>query len=114
MKDLVDLCAAFYTIDHTTLLRRLDDWFRVTGMPLDWCKSYLTGRCQRTKLGDCLSCKVYLPFRVRQGSVLGPLLFTLSTIPLNSIIYRHNIPHHLYTDDRQLYMSFRSGDSVQH
>ena len=33
---LLDLFAAFDTIDHTILLRRLDDWFGVTGKPLDW------------------------------------------------------------------------------
>ena len=74
---LLDLSAAFDTIDHTILLRRLDDWFGVTGKTLNWFKSYLTGRCQRIKLDDCLSSKADLRFGVPQGSVLGPLLFTL-------------------------------------
>ena len=41
---LLDLSAAFNIIDHTILLRRLDDWFGVTGKALDWFKSYMTGR----------------------------------------------------------------------
>ena len=49
---LLDLSTACDTIDHTILLRRLD-WFRVSGKALDWIKSYLTGRYQRIKLGDC-------------------------------------------------------------
>ena len=73
--------AAFDTIDHTILLRRLDDWFGVTGKALDWFESYLTGRCQRIRLGDCLSSKADLKFGVPQGSVLGPLLSR--SIPLH-------------------------------
>ena len=49
---LLDLSAAFHTIDHTVLLGRLDDWFGVTGKALNWFGSYLTGRCQRIKIGD--------------------------------------------------------------
>ena len=106
---LLDISIAFDTIDHTILLRRLD-WFRVAGKTLDWFKSYLTGKWQRIKVGDCLSSKEYLPFGVPQGSVLGPLLFTLYTTPLSSMISGHTIPHHLYGDDSQLYVSFASGN----
>ena len=75
---------AFDTIDHTILLRRLGNWFGVSGNALDWFKSYLTGRSQRIKLGNCLSSRSDLSFGVLQGSVLGPLLFTLYTTPLST------------------------------
>ena len=98
---LLGLSAAFDTIDHTIFLKRLDDWFGVTRKGHDWFKSYLTDRCQRIKLGDCLSSKADLKFGVRQRSVLGPLLFTLYTTPLGSKICEHAIPHHLYQSINQ-------------
>ena len=45
-------------------------------------------------------------------SVLGPLLFSLSTTPLSSMISGHATPHNLSTNDSQLYVSFESGDSA--
>ena len=97
---------------YTILLKRLDDWFGVTGKELDWFESYLTGRCQRIRLGDCLSSKADHKFGVRQEPVLGPVLFMLYTTPLSGMISRHAIPHHLYADDSQLCVSFASGDSA--
>ena len=110
---LLDLSSAFDTIDHTILSRRLGDWFGDTEKALDWFKSYLTGRCWRIKLGDCLLSKDYLPFEVPPGSVFGPLPFALYTMPLSSMISDHAIPHHLYADDSQLYVSFSSGDPAE-
>ena len=107
---LLNLSAAFNTIDHTILLRRPGNWFGVSGKALDWFKSYLTGRSQRIKLGNCLSSRSYLSFGVPQGSVLGPLLFTLYTTPHSSLVSGHAIPHQVYADDSQLYVSFSSGD----
>ena len=69
-------------------------------------------RCQRIKLGDCLSSKADLKFRVHHRSVLGPLLFTLYTTSLSSIISRHTIHHHLYADDGKLHVSLAPGDSA--
>ena len=108
---LLDFSAAFDTIDHTILLRRLDNWFWVSGKAWNWFKSYLTGISQRIKLGNCPSSRSDLSFGVPQRSVLGPLLFTLYTTPLSSLISGHAIPHHLYADDSQLNISFSSGDS---
>ena len=109
---LLDPSAAFDTIDHTILLSRLGNWFRVSGKALDWFKSYLTGRSRRIRLGNCLSSRSDLSFGVPQGSFLGPLLFTLYTTPLSSLISGHTIPHHLYADDSQLYVSFSLGNSA--
>ena len=66
---LLDLSAAFDMIDQTTLLRRLDNWFGVSGKALDWFKSYLTGRSRRINLG--------------KGQFL--VLCILHSIPLHSV-----------------------------
>ena len=63
--------------------------FRTTGTVLSWIKSYLSNRKQKIKIGDSFSEAVILPFGVPQGSVLGPLLFTLyiSLDYCNSLLY---------------------------
>ena len=64
---LLDFSTAFDAIDHTILLRKFDDWFGVTGKAPDWFELYLTGSCQRIKLGDCLSSKAELTLESLKG-----------------------------------------------
>lgn len=102
---LLDLSAAFDTIDHNTLLDRLSSWFGLCGVVLDWFSSYLTCRFQSVKVGDRLSDPSMLLSGVPQGSVLGPILFSLYTTPLTNIISSHKvINQHFYADDTQLYI----------
>ena len=109
---LLDLFAAFDTIDHTTLLHRLKTWFKITGTALEWIKSYLTKRNQhiindpegQTKV---TSSPVTLTIGIPHGSVLGPILFTLYTIPLGDICRKHQVEAQFYADDQQIYLSFR-------
>ena len=68
---LLDLSAAFDTIDHSTLLSCLQDWFGVGGSTLKWFSSYLMERFQSVKIGSTLSDLQKLLFGIPQGSVLG-------------------------------------------
>ena len=104
---LLDLSAAFNTISKTGLLSRLEKRFGISGTCLNWIESYLTNRTQKVCVGSCTSTPVTLLFGVPQGSVLGPILFTLYTCPLGQICARHGIIYHLYADDMQVYLSFK-------
>ena len=74
---IIDLSAAFDTVDHSVLLNILYSKFHITGSALSWLKSFLSGRTQRVKIGDSLSTSLTILYGVPQGSILGPLLFNL-------------------------------------
>ena len=102
---LLDLFAAFDTIDYCTLLSCLRNWFGVSGCVLKWFTTYLTDRYQSIKIGSTLSDVCKLLFGVPQGSVLGSLLFSLYTTPLSLCISKHKgIKFHFYADDSQVYI----------
>ena len=99
---LLDLSAAFDTLDHKILLKRLELSFGITGFALKWFTSYLESRSQQVCIAGHLSQPKILKFGVPQGSVLGPVLFTLYVQPLSDIISEYNVKHHKFADDTQL------------
>ena len=103
---LLDLSAAFDTIDHGILLSRLHTSFGISGTVYKWFESYLSNRTNRVKILDKYSDTTVLQYGVPQGSVLGPVLFTLYTEPLSDIIKLFEYLYHFYADDSQLYKSF--------
>ena len=109
---LLDLSAAFDTVDHDVLLTDLFS----CGIHEDahsLLKSYLTNRFQHTSVGASLSEPVHLLFGVPQGSVLGPILFTLYTSSLATLLEAHNVAYHFYADDTQIYIRMDSIEDVK-
>ena len=110
---LLDLSAAFDTVDHELLLMIMSHRFGISGNVLKWFRSYLTLRSQVVVLSDSSSEQLYIECGVPQGSVLGPILFTMYTSPLGDIARRVGLSYHLYADDTQLYVAFKPGTTDQ-
>ena len=107
---LLDLSAAFDTIDHKILLDRLEHTYGIKNSPLDWFKSYLTGRTNAVTVNNCVSGKRELKYGVPQGSKLGPVLFNTYIAPMSDIAKIHRIDDQKYADDEQLILSFNPTD----
>jgi hypothetical protein len=110
---MLDLSAAFDTIDHQTLLKRFERVFGISGHALEWVSSYLCDRYQVVAIDSELSKPVLLQHGVPQGSVLGPKKYTMYTKPLGDLIQRYGLHYHFYADDTQLYVSFKPNNDIE-
>jgi hypothetical protein len=110
---LLDLSAAFDTVDHDILLRRLNTSYGINCTAIQWFRSYLTGRSQYVRHGSVKSSIVRLVCGIPQGSGLGCFLFVLYTTDLIHLIKRHSLHLHLYADDTQVYGSCSPADVSQ-
>ena len=88
---LLDLSAAFDTVNHAILISRLSNRFGVKGTALAWCKSYLTSRQKLVNVEEGMSSRRPLLRGVPQGSVPGPLLYLVYTAPIADIIKKHDL-----------------------
>ena len=102
---VLDFSSAFDTIVHPILVHRLHTDFGFTDTVLQWFSSYLTDRTHYVSLSNHCSAFTHVHSGVPQGSVLGPMLFTMYIKPLSVIIDSHSIIHHSFADDLQLLMS---------
>ena len=72
---MLDLSAAFNTVNHNILLTHLNEELGICGVALEWFKSYLANRGQRITIDRSLSERFSLECGVPQGSCLGPPAF---------------------------------------
>ena len=100
---LLDFSAAFDTVDHDTLLSKLKCHYGIRGAALELLKSYLTDRHYRVKINNTTSDKHSLNYGVPQGSILGPVLYSLYVKEIEKIAKSYNFKIHVYADDVQLY-----------
>ena len=109
---LLDLSAAFDTVDHDILLQRLACTYGIGGIVLRWIRSFLTGRVQIVNYAGKRSVTSTLTCGVPQGSVSGPILYNLYTADVIRIAQSFGVSVHSYADDLQLYVHCRAEDSV--
>ena len=109
---LLDLSAAFDTVDHSILLHRLKTSFGLSGSVLAWFSSYIDQRRHYVSVHGEHSAVSETKFGVPQGSVLGPILFIMYTVDVISIVERAGLSVHQFADDTQIYGSCRSHQSA--
>ena len=103
---LLDLSAAFDTVDQEKLLKILQLEIGIDGTALKWFSSFLKGRSQRVKIGESYSYAVLLEFGVAQGSVLAPPLFGIYIRSLCKHIEPTSFLPYGFADDHQLWKTF--------
>ena len=103
---LLDLSAAFDTVDHAKLLEILYNDICITGTAYNWCKSFLTNRTFKVKIGESYSDMALLSYGVAQGSILGPRFFNIYTKPLYKYVEPTKFDIEGFADDHQLMKRF--------
>lgn len=107
---LLDYSKAFNCANHNIILAKLKS-LGFSNLALKWISSYLTGRSQRVKTQSGYSKWKILVNGVPQGSILGPLLFTILLNDLNDFV--GNCKFHLYADDSQIYITGKITDILE-
>ena len=98
----VDLSAAFDTVNHSLLLKVLNQTYSIKGTALRWFDSYLPEHSVCVQINNSVSQELDLPFSMPQGSWAGPILFNIYISTLTSFLGSSNCDLLGYTDDNTI------------
>ena len=102
----LDLSSAFDTVEHSILLDRLYKRFGIRDTALSWLTSFLSDRSFCVSINNSISPVSRAPYGVPQGSVLGPLLYSLFVTPISDVVSYYGLQHFIYADDLTIYFAF--------
>ena len=102
---LLDLSAAFDTVDYNLLLNHLVHRVSLTAPVIRWLRSYLEDRSCYVFIGTCTSAPAPLSCGGPLGSILRPLLLHFYMLPIGQIIENNLLSYHTYADDTQIYLA---------
>jgi len=107
---MLDLSAAFDTVDHSILLSVLERRFGICDTTLSWFRSYLSDRTQTFHMNGTSSDQLPVSCSVPQGSSAGPVEFIAYMEDVSEVFNRHGVQHHLYADDKKAYVNTMVSD----
>ena len=103
---MLDLSAAFDTLDYDVLVSRLDKRLGIRGTALRWFSDYQSNRTQSVAIDNCVSSPITLESGGPQGSVLGAEDYKMYISLIGDIIRKHGMRYSIYANDSTKYISF--------
>ena len=107
---LLDVSAAFDTVNYKILLSRLTNDFGIHWNVSKWIILYLSKRTTSASVIGVASQQLELKYGLPQGSIVGPQQVILYTTPIGNILRQLRWCYHIYADDLQIYTLFNPRD----